>query len=66
MDESDGCGAKIQLTIVSAVFDGVPLIQRHRKVQAILKEAGLGMDTIHALTIKAWTEAQWVKKKASV
>ena len=64
IDESDGCGAKIQLTIVSPVFDGLPLIQRHRKVQMTLNEVGLGMDVIHALTIRAWTESQWEKKKA--
>lgn len=59
-----GCsGAKIELTIVSETFSNVPLIQRHRKVQTVLKNAGYGMDVIHALTIKAWTVEQWEKKK---
>jgi stress-induced morphogen len=65
IDESDGCGAKLRLTIVSDQFDKVPLIQRHRKVQKALDEAGLGMDQIHALTIKAWTVAQYEKKKGN-
>mmetsp|Transcript_14194 Transcript_14194/g.17240 ORF Transcript_14194/g.17240 Transcript_14194/m.17240 type:complete len:98 (+) Transcript_14194:94-387(+) len=64
IDESDGCGAKLLVTIVSdEAFNKVPLIQRHRKVQKVLKEAGFGMDMIHAITIQAWTVAQWEKKK---
>ena len=64
VDFTDGAcsGAKIGLTIVSEDFDKVPLIQRHRKVQALLKTDGL-MDKIHALTIKAWTPEQWEAKK---
>ena len=64
VDFTDGAcsGAKGKLTIVSEDFDKVPLIQRHRKVQALLKEDGL-MDEIHALTIKAWTPEQWEAKK---
>ena len=61
---TDGCGVKLKLTIVSdAAFQKVPLIQRHRKVQTVLKDAGYGMDVIHALTIQAWTKDQWEKKK---
>lgn len=44
-------------------FDKVPLIQRHRKVQKVLKDAGFGMDIVHAVTIQAWTKSQWEKKK---
>jgi hypothetical protein len=40
---------------VSDTFDKVPLIQRHRRVQKTLNEAGFGMDQVHAITIKAWT-----------
>ena len=64
VDFTDGAcsGAKLELTIVSEDFDKVPLIQRHRKVQALLKTDGL-MDKIHVLTIKAWTPEQWEAKK---
>mmetsp|Transcript_7289 Transcript_7289/g.10431 ORF Transcript_7289/g.10431 Transcript_7289/m.10431 type:complete len:91 (+) Transcript_7289:100-372(+) len=66
IDHSDGCGSKLELIIVSdESFQGVPLLQRHRKVQKLLKDAGLGMDIIHALTIKAWTVEQWEKKKST-
>ncbi|KDR23769.1 BolA-like protein 2 [Zootermopsis nevadensis] len=29
-DESDGCGAKFSVLIVSEKFEGKPLLQRHR------------------------------------
>eukprot|EP00979_Chaetoceros_neogracilis_P000440 scaffold107_cov269-Chaetoceros_neogracile.AAC.32 len=57
-----GCGQKLLLTIVSDTFDKVPLIQRHRRVQKTLNEAGFGMDQVHAITIKAWTVQQYKKK----
>mmetsp|Transcript_3162 Transcript_3162/g.3664 ORF Transcript_3162/g.3664 Transcript_3162/m.3664 type:complete len:94 (+) Transcript_3162:87-368(+) len=63
IDQSDGCGAKLLLTIVSDKFDKVPLIQRHRKVQKTLKDAGFGMDQVHAITIRAWTVEQYKKKQ---
>lgn len=30
IDESDGCGAKFSVTIVSTIFEGKSLLQRHR------------------------------------
>lgn len=30
IDESDGCGAKFSVTIVSSIFEGKSLLQRHR------------------------------------
>ena len=65
IDLSDGCGAKLELTIVSDTFDKMPLIKRHREVQNHLKEKGL-FEEIHALQIKAWTGDQWEKKKGGV
>lgn len=62
VDHSDGCGAKLELTVVSNTFEGMPLIKRHREVQNHLKEKGL-FEEIHALQIKAWTGEQWEKKK---
>lgn len=64
IDLSDGCGAKLELTIVSDTFSGMPLIKRHREVQNNLKEKGL-FEEIHALQIKAWTGEQWEKKKSA-
>jgi len=63
VDHSDGCGAKLELTIVSSKFDKKPLLARHRMVHSLMKESGY-MDTIHALTINAWTEEQFKKKQS--
>jgi acid stress-induced BolA-like protein IbaG/YrbA len=54
-------GAKLELTVVSAQFEGKPPLARHRLVNAALAEI---MGEIHALTIKAWTPAQYESKKA--
>jgi len=62
VDESNGCGARLNLTVVDDSFAGVPLLKRHRAIQNVLKEKGL-FDEIHALQLKAWTVAQWEKKK---
>jgi len=62
VDHSDGCGAKLELTVVSESFEGMMLLKRHREIQNHLKEKGL-FDEIHALQIKAWTPSQWEKKK---
>ena len=62
IDHSDGCGAKLELTVVSDSFEGMMLLKRHREIQNHLKEKGL-FDEIHALQIKAWTPSQWEKKK---
>jgi len=58
-DESSGCGGKFSLVVVSAKFEGVALLARHRMVNKILEEE---LKTIHALTIKSWTPAQWQEK----
>ena len=62
-DHSDGCGAKLELTVVSPTFENVALLKRHREIQNNLKEQGL-FEEIHALQINAWTEEQWEKKKS--
>lgn len=62
-DVSGGCGAKFDLVVVSTLFEGKPLLARHREVQTILAEE---MKSIHALTIKALTPAQYEAKKAAV
>jgi stress-induced morphogen len=61
-DESGGCGAKFVVTVVTPAFDGVPLLERHRRVNAALAEE---LRAIHALSIKALTPAQYEQKKAA-
>lgn len=60
IDESSGCGAKFSCIIVSDLFDGVALLERHRMVNELLKEE---METIHALSMKTWTLKQYETKK---
>lgn len=61
--EGEGCGggAKIDLKVVSAKFEGVKLLQRHQMVNEVFSE-DLNSNRIHALTIKAWTPEQYEKK----
>lgn len=53
-------GHKLELIVVSPKFEGVPLLKRHRMVNDTLKEE---MPSIHALTMKTWTPAQYESKK---
>lgn len=65
-DESDmhsvpeGAESHFKLLVVSDGFDGLPLVKRHRTINALMKDefdAGL-----HALAIHAWTPAEWFDK----
>jgi stress-induced morphogen len=55
-DQSGGCGAKYEVTIVSASFEGKALVMQHRTVHQCLTEE---MKDIHALTLKTFTPARW-------
>ncbi|XP_050541343.1 bolA-like protein 2 [Daktulosphaira vitifoliae] len=55
-DESDGCGAKFNVIIVSDKFVGKTLLQRHRMVNEILTEE---LKEIHAFSQKTLTIEQW-------
>lgn len=60
--EGCGGGAKVDLKVVSAKFDGVPLLKRHKMVNQLFSEE-LDSNKIHAITIKAWTPTQYEAKK---
>ncbi|CAH2093408.1 unnamed protein product [Euphydryas editha] len=60
VDESDGCGGKFSVLIVSDKFQGKPLLARHRLVNSVLKEE---LKTIHAFTQKTLTVEQWNTEK---
>lgn len=60
VDESDGCGAKFNVVIVSPLFQGKPLLQRHRLVNDTLATE---LKTIHAFSMKTLTPEQWEKKQ---
>ncbi|XP_046979325.1 bolA-like protein 2 [Schistocerca americana] len=61
-DESDGCGAKFSVLIVSDKFEGKPLLQRHRLVNSVLEEE---LKTIHAFSQKTLTTKQWQEQKST-
>ena len=50
-----------KITVVSTVFSGKPLVQRHRLVYGILEEEI--KQGVHALSINAWTEEEWERKR---
>jgi stress-induced morphogen len=66
-DNSDGLcdgGAKLVITVVSESFNDTTALQRHRKIQTILKHNDL-MSSIHALTLNTWTPTQYEAKKST-
>ena len=59
----DGDGRHWYATVVSAAFEGVRPIARHQKVYATMGER-MKTDEVHALSIKAFTPAQWAQQQA--
>lgn len=49
-----------KVLIVADGFDGVPLVRRHRQVNAALAEELAG--SVHALSIHAYTRTQWTDR----
>ena len=56
--ELTGDGRHWYATIVSSVFEGQRLIQRHQRVYATLG-GRLQTDEVHALSMKTFTPAEW-------
>lgn len=46
-----------KVSLVSAAFDGLKLIDRHRRVNSLLHEELAG--PVHALAIHTYTEPEW-------
>lgn len=57
VDTSTGCGSSFEVIIVSPDFAGTPLLQRHRRINALF-QAELTTQ-IHALSLKTWTPEQY-------
>lgn len=61
VDDLTGTSDHFQVTIVSDAFEGLTMIERHRKVyDALGSDVG---GAIHALSIKAYTNKQWANSK---
>ena len=52
-----GAESHFKVVVVSAAFEGVALIDRHRRVNELLADEL--RDGVHALQIRAVTPAQW-------
>jgi stress-induced morphogen len=48
--------------VVSDSFEGQTLLSRHRMIMDLFKEE-MATGEVHALTIKAFTQKQWVTEK---
>lgn len=55
-------GSKFEAIVVSDTFDGVSPVNRHKMVYSVLEEH-IKSGAIHALTIKAHTEAEFAAKQ---
>jgi len=56
VDETDGCGGKFSVIVVSKQFEGKPLLARHRLVNSLLADE---LKEIHAFSQKTLTPEQW-------
>ena len=56
-----GDGRHWYATIVSSLFEGQRLIQRHQRVYATLGRR-MQTDEVHALSMKTFTPAEWAKQ----
>ncbi|XP_026684585.1 bolA-like protein 2 isoform X1 [Diaphorina citri] len=62
VDDSDGCGGKFTVLIVSDKFEGKGILQRHRLVHQVLAEE---IKQIHAFTQKTLTSTEWTEQEKS-
>ena len=53
-----GGGGKFEATVISDAFDGCNMLARHRLVYAAL-DAKIKSGEIHAVSIRAYTPAEW-------
>jgi acid stress-induced BolA-like protein IbaG/YrbA len=60
--ELSGDGRHWYATIVSSIFEGQRLIQRHQRVYATLG-GRMQTDEVHALSMKTFTPAEWAAQK---
>ena len=60
--ELKGDGRHWFTTIVSSAFEGKRAIQRHQQVYATLGDK-MKTDEVHALSIKAYTPAEWAAQQ---
>lgn len=57
----DGDGYKYQITVIGEVFEGLNAVKRQQVVYAALNEK-IADGSVHAVTIKTYTPAQWAQQ----
>mmetsp|Transcript_12854 Transcript_12854/g.17761 ORF Transcript_12854/g.17761 Transcript_12854/m.17761 type:complete len:158 (-) Transcript_12854:472-945(-) len=62
-DTSGGCGAFFHIHVVSAKFEGMPLVKRQRHVQKLLHDY---IHDVHGTSIKCMTPGQYEKEQEEV
>ncbi|AOV18027.1 hypothetical protein BJI67_14005 [Acidihalobacter aeolianus] len=58
-----GDGSKFEAVVVSEAFEGLSPVKEHQLVFATVNEH-IASGAIHALTIKAYTPAEWIARKS--
>ena len=61
LNSRNGDGKHFEAIIISATFEGQPLVQQHRTIMSSLKEAF--EDYVHALALRTYTPARWEEVK---
>ncbi|MBK6593524.1 MAG: BolA/IbaG family iron-sulfur metabolism protein [Burkholderiales bacterium] len=61
--EVEGDGRHWYATVVSSAFEGLRAITRHQRVYAAMGQR-MKTDEVHALSIKAFTPAEWAALSA--
>ncbi len=56
----EGDGSHFEAVVIGEVFDGLSLVKKQQKVYATLGDK-ITSGEVHALTIKAYTPAEWEK-----
>lgn len=62
--EVTGDGSKFEARVISDTFEGMPTLKRHKMVYAVLDDH-IKSGAIHALSIKAYTAAEWAAREKS-
>ncbi len=57
-----GDGSKFEAVVITNGFNELSTLKRHKLVYAVLDEY-IKSGAIHALTIKAYTEAEWAEQQ---
>lgn len=57
----EGGGSSFQITAVGALFEGLNAVKKQQRVYAALNDK-IADGTIHAVTIKTFTPAQWAEQ----